>query len=93
MRVIGNIEHPHLKITIFKMDSRISVKFENGLYEQTYKLGQDERLSTVEAIQQWVDARLLEEVSAVFQHMHRLRMESFARIFPAGDDSEFEDIV
>lgn len=93
MRVIGNIDHPHLKITIFKMDNRVSVKFENALYEQTYKLGHDERLSSVEAVQQWVDARLLEEVSAVFQQMHRLRMESFARLFPAGDDMEFEDIV
>ena len=34
MRILGYLEHPTLKITVFKMDNRISVKFENSLYEQ-----------------------------------------------------------
>ena len=43
MRIIGQIEHPDLKITVFKSDNRISVKFENEGYEQIFKLGADER--------------------------------------------------
>lgn len=93
MRIIGNIEHPTLKISIFRMDNRISVKFENGLYEQTYKLGQDDRLSTVESIQKLVDPDFLEQVSAVFRQMHQLRMAAYSRTFPAEHEAVFEDII
>ncbi len=93
MRIIGNIEHPHLKITVFKMDNRISVKFENALYEQTFKLGQDDRLGSLEAIQQWVDAALLEQVSTVFQQMHQARMAALSRAFPVENQVVFEDII
>lgn len=93
MRIIGNIEHPHLKITVFKMDNRISVKFENALYEQTFKLGEDDRLGSLESIRQWVDAALLEQVSTVFQQMHQARMAAFSRAFPVENQVIFEDII
>ena len=59
MRIIGNIEHPSLKISVFKNDGRTSVKFETSLYEQTFKLGDDERFSTLEGVQKLVDAPML----------------------------------
>ena len=33
MRIVGDIEHPRLKITVFKNDGRFSLKFENGKYK------------------------------------------------------------
>jgi len=93
MRIIGHIEHSQLKITIFKMDNRISVKFENAQYEQTFKLGTDERLSTIEAIQKLVDAAFLERVSAHFQQMHQAKMAAFGRAFPAESAIVFEEII
>lgn len=93
MRIIGQIEHPDLKITVFKSDNRISVKFENEGYEQTYKLGTDERSSSLEAVRQWVDAGFIAEVLHQMQAMHRSRLAAFVRAFPAPVDSPFEEII
>lgn len=93
MRIIGNIEHPHMKITVFKMDNRISVKFENALYEQTYKFGHDERLGSLAAIQKLVDPAFTEQVSAVFQQMHQARIAAFSRVLPVENTSVFEEII
>ncbi|MBK8428780.1 MAG: hypothetical protein IPL27_23790 [Lewinellaceae bacterium] len=71
MRIIGEIQHPTLKITIFKMGERTSVKFENERYEQTYKLGTDERWTRLETIQQWVDTDFLEKVLQTFSRCTR----------------------
>ena len=93
MRIIGNIDHPSLKISVFKSDQRISVKFENALYEQTFKLGTDERLATVAAVAQWADAALLAEMQSGFQQMHRARMAAMERAFPAAAADVFEEII
>ena len=50
MRVIGNIDHPILKITAFKMDNKLSIKFESGLFEQTYKFRESEQLRLKEDV-------------------------------------------
>lgn len=93
MRAIGQIEHPVYKITVFKNDGRTSVKFETALYEQTYKLGDDERLSSVEAIQNWIDAAFLAQVSDAFRQMHQTRLEAIARSFPLQTQAVFEEII
>ena len=94
MRIIGQIEHPVLKITIFRMDQRISVKFENERYEQTYKLGTDERFATVEGVQQWADAAMIEQVQLVFQQMHLLNLNAIERAYPTPElATQFEEII
>ena len=93
MRIIGHIEHPHLKITIFKMDNRVSVKFESGLYEQTYKLGDDERFQTPESIQKLMDMAFVESVLTQMQQMHQNRLSALSRHFPAAENETFEEII
>ncbi|MBK9337157.1 MAG: hypothetical protein IPM98_11515 [Lewinellaceae bacterium] len=93
MRVIGTISHPVLKITVFRMDSRLSVKFENAGYEQTFKLGDHERLNSLEAVEAWVDEALLRDVLAGLGAMHRSRLAADARALPAVSESEFEEIL
>lgn len=92
MRIIGNIEHPILKISVFKADNRVSVKFETALYEQTFKLGDDERFASIEAVKEWVDAQLLEDVLAGFRQMHAARLSVEKRKFPATEE-HFEEII
>ncbi len=93
MRIIGDIPHPSLKISVFKSDNRISVKFENALYEQTFKFGTDDRVSNVETARQWTDAALLAEVQVNFQRMHQARMAAFERCFPVEQEIIFEEII
>lgn len=93
MRIVGQIEHPSLKISVFKMDNRFSVKFENAAYEQTFKLGADDQLNTLEAIKTWVDAQLLDQVLAQMAHMHQANLAARDRAFPEASASEFEEII
>jgi hypothetical protein len=94
MRLLGQIEHPVLKISVFKMDGRISVKFENALYEQTFKFGDDERVQNMEAIQRLVDAGMAEEVMAAMQHQHRCRLNALMRAFGTPEQMPvFEEII
>ncbi len=93
MRIIGQIDHPTLKISVFKNDNRTFLKFENGVSEITYKLGDDDRFKTTEAIQQIVDAPLLDAVNDQFRAMHTARLAAIARAFPAENTAEFETII
>lgn len=38
MRVIGEINHPECKVTLFHWNNRYLIKIEQGLLEQTYKV-------------------------------------------------------
>ena len=93
MRIIGYIGHPELKITVFKMDDKLSVKFENGFFEQTVKIRQIDGLSTLEDITQLVDAEYLEGVQSIFREMEVLRYAAFQRFLPATETEEFETII
>lgn len=94
MRLIGQIEHPVLKISVFKMDGRVSVKFENAHYEQTFKFGNDERIQSLEDVQRVVDVVMAEEVLLNMQQQHRCRLAAMRRTF--GEQSQtlvFEEII
>lgn len=93
MRIIGQIEHPSLKISVFKNEGRTSVKFETAHYEQTYKLGDDERFSTLEGVKQFVDNSLLERTLEIFRQMHRARLDVMTRQFPVQAGVIFETII
>lgn len=93
MRIIGNIEDPNLKITVFRMDNRTSVKFETAQYEQTLKLGDDERFATIEGVCQLVDKALIEKISEGFSRMHGAKLEALTRAFPVAETEMFEEII
>jgi hypothetical protein len=40
MRVIAELPHPECKITIFSMNQKYIAKFEQGTFEQSYKLAE-----------------------------------------------------
>jgi hypothetical protein len=93
MRIIGNIEHPTLKISVFKNDNRISVKLENSGYEVIFKLGDDDRLKSVEEVSRLIDAAFIGAVQTQLQNMHATRLAAMARLFPLVAENEFETII
>ncbi len=93
MRIIGNIEHPNLKITVFKMNNRLSVKFETGLYEQTYKFREREDIASFEDIQTIVDETFINDVLDSFPNMHQSKMHAIARNLIDKKGNEFEVII
>lgn len=94
MRVIDSIPHPQMKITVFRMENRVSVKFENEGYEQTFKFGDDERFNLPEAVRRWADDGVFDRVLEGFRHMHGTRLAADSRAFPSEAGSlEFEEII
>ncbi len=93
MRIIGYIEHPNMKITIFRTDVQLSVKFETGLYEQTYKFRQSEGFGTVNDVAKMIDQPFLDFVEEEFSRMHKANYDAFSRYMPKTEMEEFEVII
>ena len=92
MRIIGSIDHARYKITLFKMDDRFSIKFEDGVLEQTYKFRGEARLSNAEDLRRLVDASFLQDVTKTFSRMHRQRKAMLERQLPP-EESAFDTII
>jgi len=93
MRIIGNIEHPILKITVFKMENRISVKFESGLYEQTYKFRSGEGIESFEDVEKVVDATFQAQVLQHLNLMHDIKNQAISRNIVQEEEEEFDTII
>jgi len=68
MRIIANIPHPKITISIFSMNDKYLVKFEAGPMEQIFKLFHDE-VNGVEGVKKIVDDEFLEKVMERFNEM------------------------
>lgn len=93
MRIVGYIEHPNLKITVFKMDNKISIKFETGMYEQTYKFREMESLNNMEQIKELVNGAFVHNVLNEFQRMHQFKNNALSSFLPQEEEDEFEEII
>lgn len=55
MRVVAELPHPECKITIFSMNNKFIIKFEQGTLEQTYKLAEVDILNGVNGVFEILD--------------------------------------
>ena len=92
MRIVGEIAHPRLKITIFRNDGRFSVKFEQGLLEQTYKFRDDERLTHISDVQKMIDPPFIQKIEDILRGMQEAKIAAFERTFPT-QEAEFDTII
>jgi hypothetical protein len=92
MRVVGEIDHPRLKITVFKNDGKFSLKFEGGLLEQIYKFRDDARLGSVEDVKRMVDADFIQKIEEILRGMKSAQLSAMERAFPI-DAEEFDVIL
>jgi hypothetical protein len=68
MRVVGEIPHPELKITIFHWNNRYLIKLEAGLFEQTYKI-HDYDVTSEEEVKKLVDEKFIKAALERFNQM------------------------
>ncbi len=68
MKIVGNIPHPQMTITVFIMNEKFIVKFEAGPMEQVYKLSQG-KVAGMEHVQKIVDEQFQSEVLKKFGEM------------------------
>ena len=93
MRIVGEIEHPRLKITVFKNDGKFSLKFESGLLEQTYKFRDDDRLASVDDVKKLVDTTFITKIEDILRGMYAAKIETMQRNLSQPEEDEFDKIV
>ena len=79
MRIVGQIEHPIIKITVMQMNNRYVLKLEANMLEQTYKFNEDDNLRTMADIEKIVDETFLNECIKRFSDMNKSRGEAYQR--------------
>jgi hypothetical protein len=70
MRVIGNIQHPEIKITLFHWNNKYLIKLETDLLEQTFKIPEYD-LTTETELNQVVNPQFLEAAMNRFNDMSK----------------------
>jgi hypothetical protein len=75
------------------MDNKLSVKFESGLFEQTYKFRASDQLSTFEDIQKLVDEDFISGVLEELKTMNDIKNKAFLRFITEGNEDDFEEII
>ena len=94
MRIIGYVEHPSLKITVFHMNNRISVQFETGTYSQIYKFRESDQLKNIQQVQALVDESFIQSVQENFVAMHKTQNAAMSKFLTVeGQEDEFEEII
>mgnify|MGYP003669047360 CR=1 FL=1 len=93
MRIIGEIPHPGLKITVFKMDNRITVKFENAHFDQSYKFNISEQLQHFQDVERFVDEQFIKDVVANFKYLNATKVQALNRFLVIDDEDEFDAII
>lgn len=92
MRIVGHIEHPDLKITLFKMDNKYSIKFERGLFEQTYKFREGNIIQSIGDVRNLVDPVFLDNVLRILKEMEKTSQGALDKL-QTDITSEFDDII
>jgi hypothetical protein len=69
MRVIGELPNKFCKISLFQWNEKYLVKFELGLYEQTFKVDEYE-VADVEELKSLISEEFIKKVMQRFDEMH-----------------------
>jgi hypothetical protein len=78
MRVVAEIPHPAVKITVFAWNGKYLIKLERGPYEQTYKISETE-VAGDDTIKQMLDETFISEAVNLFGQMHQNLMGALDR--------------
>lgn len=68
MRIIANIPHPSIAISIFQMNEKYIVKFEAGPMEQAFKFPMNE-VNGLDALKNMINDDFIETVRKRFNEM------------------------
>lgn len=79
MRVIAELPHPDCKITLFSMNQKLIVKFEQGNLEQVFKVKEADVTEGVNGLFQMLDDEFIEEVIKQFHAMRTLFKKTYER--------------
>lgn len=79
MRTIAELPHPDFKITLFSMNNKFIIKFEQGTLEQVYKIAETDVIDGANGIFQMIDEAFTQAVNKQFQTMRTAFIEAYNR--------------
>lgn len=79
MRVVVEIPHPHMKITVFSWNGKYLIKLEKGFLEQTYKISEMDVMGK-EEIRKLLDDTFMVNALQRFSEMGRDLQAAHSRL-------------
>ena len=79
MRVLAELPHPAFKISLFGMNQKFIIKFEQGTLEQSYKIAEADVIGGVNGVFELIDEAFLKTVEVTFQHMRSNFVDAYKR--------------
>ena len=89
MRIIGEFDLGPIKASIFKMNERLSVKYEYQLMEQIFKFRDGSGVKSVEDIQKFSQS-IQDDLILAFESMAKLRWKGIQSLHQVTDFEEDE---
>ncbi|WP_159635911.1 hypothetical protein [Sphingobacterium composti Ten et al. 2007 non Yoo et al. 2007] len=77
MRTLAELPHPECKITIFGMNQKYIIKFEQGNLEQTYKIAEADILNGVNGVFEILDEEFINRVLENFTGMRSSFIDTY----------------
>lgn len=91
MRVIGEFDLENMKVTVFKYNGRISVKYEQNLMEQVYKFRDGSAVHSVPDVEKFSQS-IVGQINSVFELMAQARIDGVHQ-FNNEDVDAFDEII
>ena len=89
MRIVSEWTQEDLRVTVFHMNGRYSIKLEQGLLEQTYKF-RDGTFDSVEALKNAMTDDFYNKSRSIFNSMKENEVSSEVK---QDDDQGFDEII
>lgn len=79
MRIVAELPHPECKISIFAMNQKFIIKFEQGTLEQSYKIAETDVIGGVNGVFELIDEEFIAAVITQFTAMRQSFFAAYAR--------------
>ena len=80
MRVIGEIKHPKYKITVLKMNEKVTLQIEDRLVTQSYVFRDGSGVSDLPSAEQILTAEFMEGIESRFSQMNSDYIKALEKI-------------
>ena len=92
MRIIGDINHPIYKISVFKSGERTIIQIENGHFTQQYKFNDGEIVQDLATAQYYFTIDFLSNIDIIFNMMNNAKTQNSNELLNVLD-IEFPEII
>ncbi|MGV6943960.1 hypothetical protein [Sphingobacterium kyonggiense] len=77
MRVLAELPHPDCKISIFGMNQKFIIKFEQGTLEQSYKIAEVDVVGGINGVFEMLDEAFINQVIELFNQMRKAIIDTY----------------